>query len=304
MFSEPGAGSDLASLQTRAVRDGDTWVINGQKVWTSGAQFADFGYILTRTDPDAPKHKGMTSFLVDMKAPGVTVRPLRQMTGGSSFNEVFFDDVRVGDDHRVGDPGEGWRVAVTTLMFERGSASGSGGEASGAFERAVRLARHVGRSDDPIVRDALARLFIQGRLSSMTARRVRAAMDAGRVPGPEGSIGKLVVHRKSLSDKCAGVAPPRPQARRRRRRVGNLRLGRVRVRRSRLSPGWRDRRDPTQHHRRAGPRLPKGPPKSRCPRRSCTSPSPCTRSRPSASVIEHSALSNRLTAMHAYGLQR
>ena len=192
LFSEPGAGSELASLQTRAVRDGDTWVINGQKVWTSGAQFADFGYMLTRTDPDAPKHKGMTSFLVDMKAPGVTVRPLRQMTGGTSFNEVFFDDVRVGDDHRVGDPGEGWRVAVTTLMFERGSASGSGGEASGAFERALRLCRHLGRNEDPIVRDALARLFIQGRLSSLTAQRVRAAMDAGRVPGPEGSIGKLV----------------------------------------------------------------------------------------------------------------
>src|SRR3954465_3807172 len=126
LFSEPGAGADLASLQTRALRDGDEWILNGQKVWTSGAQYSDIGEIICRTDPDMPKHKGLTGFVVDMHAPGVEVRPLRQMTGGASFNEVFFNEVRVPDDHRLGDVNQGWTVALTTLMNERASIGGGG----------------------------------------------------------------------------------------------------------------------------------------------------------------------------------
>ncbi|HEY5075952.1 MAG TPA: acyl-CoA dehydrogenase family protein, partial [Acidimicrobiia bacterium] len=126
LFSEPGAGSDVASLATTATRDGDEWLLNGQKVWTSGAQYSDFGEIVCRTNPDAEKHKGITAFIVDMKAPGITIKPLKQMNGGASFNEVFFDDVRVPHEQVLGDVNEGWTVAITTLMNER-VAIGSGG---------------------------------------------------------------------------------------------------------------------------------------------------------------------------------
>ena len=132
LFSEPGAGSDLAGLQTRAVRDGDEWVVNGQKVWTSFAHLADIGEIICRTDADLPKHQGLTGFLVDMHAPGVEVRPLRQMTGGASFNEVFLTDVRIPDSHRLGDVNQGWAVALTTLMNER-AAIGGGRPAAAAL---------------------------------------------------------------------------------------------------------------------------------------------------------------------------
>ena len=128
LFSEPGAGSDLGSISIRAERDGDEWVISGQKVWTSGAQYADFGYVIARTDPDAPRQRAMTAFIVAMDAPGVDVRPLRQMSGGSSFNEVFFTEVRVPDSARVGDVGAGWHAMMTTLGFERSAASAAPAE--------------------------------------------------------------------------------------------------------------------------------------------------------------------------------
>src|SRR5438445_811720 len=161
LFSEPGAGSDLAGLQTRAVRDGDEWVVTGQKVWTAGAQFSDIGEIICRTDPDVPKHKGLTGFVVDMHAPGVEVRPLRQMPGGASFNEVFFTEVRVPDDHRLGDVNQGWTVALTTLMNERASIGGgmaAGG--GGGISRIIELARWLGKNDDPLARQALADAYI------------------------------------------------------------------------------------------------------------------------------------------------
>src|SRR5213082_3392422 len=160
LFSEPAAGSDLAGLQSRAVRDGDEWILNGQKVWTSGAQYSDIGEIICRSDPDVPKHKGLTGFIVDMNAPGVEVRPLRQMTGGASFNEVFFTDVRVPDDHPLGDVNQGWTVALTTLMNERSSigAGGAGGGGNASTGRLVEMLRHFGLAEDPIYRDELARL--------------------------------------------------------------------------------------------------------------------------------------------------
>ena len=162
LFSEPSSGSDLASLQTRAVRDGDEWVVNGQKVWTSGAQLSDIGEIICRTDPDLPKHRGLTGFVVDMHAPGVEVRPLRQMTGGASFNEVFFTDVRVPDSHRLGDVNGGWTVALTTLMNERAAIGGGGG---GVGPPTVDPADRggpgrSGRHDDPLVRQQLAEISI------------------------------------------------------------------------------------------------------------------------------------------------
>jgi len=192
LFSEPVAGSDLAGLQTRALRDGDEWVLNGQKVWTSGAQYSDIGEIICRTDPDAPKHKGLTGFVVNMHAPGVEVRPLRQMTGGASFNEVFFTDVRVPDDHRLGDVNQGWTVALTTLMNERASIGGGGGGGSGVgASRLIELMRHLGRDSDPIARQRLAEIFINSRVSSYTSMRAMAKIKAGQLPGPEMSIAKL-----------------------------------------------------------------------------------------------------------------
>ena len=193
LFSEPGAGSDLAGLQTRAVRDGDEWVVTGQKVWTSGAQFSDIGEIICRTNPDVPKHKGLTGFVVDMHAPGVEVRPLRQMTGGASFNEVFFTEVRVPDDHRLGDVNQGWTVALTTLMNER-AAIGGGGAGLGAGAGAARLqelARHMGRDADPIARQRLADVYINGAVARYTTMRAMAKIKAGQLPGPEMSIAKL-----------------------------------------------------------------------------------------------------------------
>ncbi|MEX0664879.1 MAG: acyl-CoA dehydrogenase family protein [Acidimicrobiia bacterium] len=193
LFSEPVAGSDLAGIQTRAVRDGDEWVLTGQKVWTSGAQFSDIGEIITRTSPDKPKHKGLTMFVVDMKAPGVDVRPLRQMTGGASFNEVFFEEVRVLDTHRLGDVDEGWGVALTTLMNERAAIGGGGSSGVGDynFTRFKEMARHFGVADDPVIRQRLASIYINSHVARATAMRAMAKVRAGQVPGPEMSIGKL-----------------------------------------------------------------------------------------------------------------
>ncbi len=193
LFSEPGAGSDLASLQTKATRDGEEWRITGQKVWTSGAQYSDIGEIIARTDADQPKHKGLTGFIVDMKAPGVEVRPLRQMTGGASFNEVFFTDVRVPDDHRLGDVNTGWSVALTTLMNER-AAIGAGGGASGTggtMTRLIEMVRYFGLSQDPLVRQNLADLVTRARVAGYTNQRALAKIRVGQLPGPELSIAKL-----------------------------------------------------------------------------------------------------------------
>jgi acyl-CoA dehydrogenase len=193
LFSEPGAGSDLASLATQAERDGDEWVVTGQKVWTSNAHLADIGEIICRTDPDQPKHRGLTGFVVDMRAPGIEVRPLRQMTGGAGFNEVFFNEVRIPDSHRLGDVNAGWGVALTTLLNER-AAIGSGmglGRGPGPFERLIELLRHFDRSADPVLRNELARLYGEHRIAGWTLRRGTANLAAGGLPGPELSVLKL-----------------------------------------------------------------------------------------------------------------
>ena len=193
LFSEPGAGSDLASLQTRAERDGEEWILNGQKVWTSGAQYSDIGEIIARTDPDLPKHKGLTGFVVDMRAPGVEIRPLRQMTGGASFNEVFFTDVRVPDSHRLGDVNNGWNVALTTLMNERAAigAGGGGGGGGSLLHRAIEMARAFGLTSDPLVRQKLADLVVHARVMQYTNQRAMDKIRSGQLPGPEMSIAKL-----------------------------------------------------------------------------------------------------------------
>jgi len=192
LFSEPGSGSDLASLQTRAVKDGDEWIVNGQKVWTSGAQFSDIGEVICRTDPDLPKHRGLTGFVVDMHAPGVEVRPLRQMTGGASFNEVFFTDVRIPDSHRLGDVNGGWTVALTTLMNERAAIGGGGGGVGlPTTTRIIEMIRALGRAGDPLIRQQLASVIINERVASYTNLRAMAKIAVGQLPGPEMSLAKL-----------------------------------------------------------------------------------------------------------------
>ena len=194
LFSEPVAGSDLAGIQTKAVRDGDEWLLTGQKVWTSGAQFSDIGEIITRTSTGESRHKGLTMFVVDMSADGVDIRPLRQMTGGASFNEVFFEEVRVPDSHRLGDVGEGWTVALTTLMNER-AAIGGGGAGLGnlGFSRFREMARHYGLAADPITRQRLADIYVRQQVARFTTQRAMAKIRAGQLPGPEMSIAKLAL---------------------------------------------------------------------------------------------------------------
>ena len=194
LFSEPGAGSDLASLGCRAVRDGDEWIVNGQKVWSSGAQFADFGLLIARSDPDQPKHKGMTAFMLPFDLDGVTIRPIKQMSGGTSFNEVFFDDVRLGDDLRIGDEGEGWKVALTTLGFERdhsaSGGSGGGRRPGGSWRQLRSTAEVLGVTGNQVVRDAMMRLYLHLQSEGHLNRRA-ADLARGGTPGPEGSLGKL-----------------------------------------------------------------------------------------------------------------
>ena len=191
LFSEPGAGSDVASLSTTATRDGDEWVINGQKVWTSGANYSDFGEIICRTNADAEKHKGITAFIVDMKSPGITIKPLKQMNGGASFNEVFYDDVRVPHENVLGDVNEGWKVAITTLMNERVAIGSGGGGGGGSVGDLIGLARERGRNTDARLRQQLADLYTRSRIQKFLSMRTLTAASQGKIPGPEGSIGKL-----------------------------------------------------------------------------------------------------------------
>ena len=192
LFSEPGAGSDLAGLATSAVPDGDEWVLNGQKVWTSLAHRARWGLLLARTNPDIAKHKGLTYFVLDMHAPGVETRPLRQMTGQAEFNEVYMTDARIPDSHRLGAVGDGWRVAMTTLMNERSALGASGNRrGSGTIKEAVTLWASRPDLQTPVLRDRLTQLWLRSEAQRLTSERSRASATAGG-PGPEASIGKLV----------------------------------------------------------------------------------------------------------------
>jgi len=198
LFSEPVAGSDLAGLKTKAVLDGDTWTINGQKIWTSGAHYCDYGILVTRSDPSAQKHKGLTYFFLDMKSPGVEVRPIKQISGGANFNEVFFTDVKIPDEQRLGSVGDGWKVALTTLMNERLAV----GDASGPdFQEAFNLAcDHDMNGDlaikDGSVRDKLADWYCQTSGLKYTKYRNISALSRGETPGPQASITKIVSGNK------------------------------------------------------------------------------------------------------------
>ena len=281
LFSEPGSGSDMASLATRAERDGDEWIVNGQKVWNSGAQYARYGILIARTDPEQPKHRGMTYFLIDLHQPGVDVRPLREMTGDAAFNEVFFSDARIADADRLGEPGEGWRVAMTTLSHERdpdnAGSAGGGGQAFGEVDLTLtveeytatladsvdgfslsmsggagplfdRLVEEYGATDDPVDRQRIVELMIMRRNARWSAQRATAAVKAGGQPGPEVSTLKLLGSEMGRRTRDLGLEDAVGGGR---ARAGPLPLLRDvhpgRLHRRRL------RRDPAQHHRGAGP---------------------------------------------------
>ncbi|MCU1368549.1 MAG: putative acyl-CoA dehydrogenase [Ilumatobacteraceae bacterium] len=196
LFSEPGAGSDFAGLACKAVRDGDEWIVNGQKVWNTIAHLAQWGMLVTRSNPDAPKHKGMTYFAVDMHSPGVEVRPLRQITGEAEFNEVYLTDVRIPDENRIGAEGEGWRVSLTTLMNERSTIGGGGGapkRGSGAIAELVKVWQGLPADRKTAAqRDQVMRMWIRAEIGRLTNIRAGAARKAGN-PGPEGSVSKLAM---------------------------------------------------------------------------------------------------------------
>jgi len=194
LFSEPGGGSDVAAASTRAIRDGDEWVINGQKVWTSGAHYCDYGIVITRTNVDVPKHKGMTMFWLDMKSPGIEVRPIHQMSGGSNFNEVYFTDVRVKDSQRLGAVDEGWGVSLVTLMNERLAVGGGTGlDYSVIMKLASTLRTDKGTPlQDQAFREKLADWYVQSEGLKYTRFRTMTALSRGQTPGPESSIGKII----------------------------------------------------------------------------------------------------------------
>lgn len=205
MFSEPNAGSDSAGLATRAVRDGDEWILNGQKVWTSHAHFADYGEVLCRTNPDVPKHRGITAFILDLRTPGVTVRPLKQMTGTADFNEIFLEDVRVPCDNVIGQVDDGWHVAVTTLMNERTSIGGTGASKRSTLpHRLADLARRKGTLND-VTRQRIVDVFIQGELQRFLSMRTLTAALQGRTPGAEGSVAKLGLTKLKVDSAQLGV---------------------------------------------------------------------------------------------------
>tara|TARA_R110001606_G_scaffold73379_6_gene169194 strand:+ start:2036 stop:3232 length:1197 start_codon:yes stop_codon:yes gene_type:complete len=198
LFSEPAAGSDVAGLKTKAVKDGDEWVINGQKVWTSGAHYSDYGILLVRTDPNVPKHKGLTMFIVDMKQKGVDVRPIHQASGGKEFNEVYFTDVRIPDSDRLGEPGMGWKVALVTLMNERLAVGGSPGP---DWKEIMDYARSAGTLSDQAFRAKLADWYVAAQGYKLTKFRTQTALSRGETPGPENAIGKII-NANHLQDIC------------------------------------------------------------------------------------------------------
>ena len=198
LFSEPSAGSDVAGLRSKAVQDGENWVINGQKVWTSGAHFSDFGILVVRHDPSLEKHKGLTFFFVDMKSPGIEVKPIKQLTGGSSFNEVYFNDVVIPDSQRLGEIGDGWKVAITTLMNERLAVGDADGvDANEAFELAKKHDKDGEQLiDNNAVRESIADWYCEASGLKNTKLRTMSALSRGDTPGPEASITKIVSANK------------------------------------------------------------------------------------------------------------
>jgi len=200
LFSEPAGGSDLAALRTKAEKDGDDWVINGQKIWTSGAHYSDWGILVVRTDPTVPKHAGLTYFYLDMKSPGIEIKPIRQISGEANFNEVYFTDVRIPDSQRMGNVGDGWKVSLTTLMNERASIGSGGGGVK--FDSVKALAERVNIGDRPAIEDSavrakLASWYVEEAGLKYTSFRTLSAISRGETPGPESSIGKLVGGRKA-----------------------------------------------------------------------------------------------------------
>jgi alkylation response protein AidB-like acyl-CoA dehydrogenase len=198
LFSEPAGGSDVAAIRTRAIKDGDEWVINGQKIWTSGAHYADYGILLVRTDPDAVKHKGLTMFWIDMNSPGIECKTIHQMSGARGFNEVFLTDVRVKDSQRLGALNDGWNVSIVTLMNERASVGGGRGPVGGGVLSALKVAQRlkdedgVSLSQDSAVRERLAEHYVAAEGLRFTGMRSLSALSQGKMPGPEQSVTKLV----------------------------------------------------------------------------------------------------------------
>ncbi len=207
LFSEPAGGSDLAALRTRAERDDDGWIVNGQKIWTSGAHYSQFGILVARTDPNVPKHAGLTFFILDMASPGIEIRPIRQMSGAAHFNEVFFTDVRIPDTMRVGAIGNGWRVALTTLMHERhGMREAPGPDFNELFELARNLELEDGPAlDDAAVQERLADWYVRTQGLRFTKFRTMTALSRGQTPGPESSIVKLVAAGKTQEIAAFGL---------------------------------------------------------------------------------------------------